>query len=217
MSATQVKTYRAKQISELCRAWNFRVRFLRRRGMPANGNTAGRRYTLWVCDRDENGAPIDPQFIEAASELERALFAYRRREIGCESVAAELVQASVNAASRAVHSEPIQNARAYLFTTFTRKVDQYLEKVAREVSVTDHYMEQLARERNRCSSAETLEARVLAREIKSHMDDWTRKVTDRKAGGYSMKEIARRLGEPTNRVNVRYSRAFRKVRNLLNS
>jgi DNA-directed RNA polymerase specialized sigma24 family protein len=183
--------------------------------MPADITTAGRRYTLWVSDKDENGAPIDPQFIEAASELEQALFAYRRREIGCESVAADLVQASVNAASRAPHAEPIQDARAYLFTTFRRKVDQYLAKVAREVSVTDHYLEQLARERNRRSGPETLEERVLAREVRSQMDDWTRKVAELKTMGFSMKEIAEFLREPTNRINVRYSRGLDKARDLL--
>jgi len=133
--------------------------------MPADSTTAGRRYTLWVSDKDENGAPIDPQFIEAAYALEPILFTYRRREIACESTTSDLVQASVNAASRAAHAEPIQDARAYLLTTFTRKVDRYLAKVAREVSVTDHFIEHLARERNKRSSLETLEERILAREV----------------------------------------------------
>jgi DNA-directed RNA polymerase specialized sigma24 family protein len=184
--------------------------------MPANSNTAGGQYTLWVYDKDENGAPLDPQFIEAAYALEARLFRYRQREIGCKSVTSDLVQESVNAASRAVHSKPIDNPLGYLFTTFTRKVDQYLAKLAREVAVTDHFFEELARERGKDWGPETLEARILAREVKSYMDDWTREVCYLKAAGYSMKEIARGLREPTNRVNVRLSRGLDKARKLLN-
>jgi len=48
------------------------------------------------------------------------------------------------------------------------------------------------------------------------MDDWTREVCELRAMGYSLKEIACRLRERTNRVNVRLSRGLDKARKLLN-
>jgi len=48
-----------------------------------------------VSDKDDDGKPIEPQFIEAAYALEPTLFAYRRREIGCGSTTAELIQVNV--------------------------------------------------------------------------------------------------------------------------
>ena len=189
----------------------------RRTGMPANSNTtAGCRYPLWLSDKDDDGAPIDPQFIEAAFELEAILFAYRRREIGCRSTAAGLIQDSVNAASRASHSEPIHNARAYLLTTFMRKVDGYLTKSSREIPCSDGFIEHLkSRQQDKHSDIEALEQPILIHQVKSRMDKWTRNVCNVKALGYSMEEIAHDLREPTNRVNVRFCRGMKKARRLL--
>ena len=187
----------------------------RRMGMPANSNTTA-GYPLWISDKDDDGAPIDPQFIEAALELEAILFAYRRREIGCRSTAAGLIQDSVNAASRACHAEPIHNARAYLLTTFMRKVDAYLAKSSREIPCSDEFIEHLkTRQHDKRSDIEALEQPILIDQVKSHMDAWTRKVCNVKTFGYSMEEIARGFSEPTNRVNVRFCRGMKKARRLL--
>jgi DNA-directed RNA polymerase specialized sigma24 family protein len=191
--------------------------FPRRRGMPANSNTtAGCRYPLWVSDKDDDGTPIDPQFIEAAYALETILFAYRQREIGCRSTAAELIQDSVNAASRASHSKPIHNARAYLLTTFVRKVDLHLAKSSREIPCPDGFIEYLeALQRDKHLDIEALEQPILIEQVKSQMDEWTRNVCNLKALGYSMEEIANGFGEPTNRVNVRFCRGMKKAKRLL--
>lgn len=183
--------------------------------MPACSTTAGRsRYTLWVCDRDESGEPVDPQFIEAAYALESSLFSYRRREIGCESVTADLIQSSVNAASRAAHSKPVENPPAYLYSVFTRKVDKYLASRGFEISVGDDFIEDLGvKDADRPPTAEELDERILMREVKAQMDDWTRQVCNMRINGYSIEEIARGLGEPTNRVAVRYSRGISKAAN----
>lgn len=185
--------------------------------MPADSNTtAGRRYALWVSEKDDDGTPVDPQFIEAAYALAPSLFAYRRRQIGCRSTAAGLIQASVNAASRASHSEPIRNPRAYLLTTFIRMVDSYLAKSGREIPCSDDFIEYLkARQQDKQSDIEALEQPILIHQLKSRMDEWTRKVCNLKAMGYSMEEIAQGFGEPTNRVSVRFSRGMNKARRLL--
>lgn len=159
---------------------------------------------------------MDPRFIEAAYALESSLFSYRRREIGCESVTADLIQSSVNAASRAAHSKPVENPAAYLYSVFTRKVDKYLASKGSEISVSDDFIEDLSiRHADRPITAEALDERILMREIKAHMDEWTRQVCNMRINGYSIEEIAKSLGEPTNRVAVRYSRGVSKAANTV--
>jgi len=122
----------------------------------------------------------------------------------------------VNAACRAPHSEPIHNPRAYLLTTFIRKVDTYLAKFAREISCSDDFSEYLkTRQHDKHSDIEALKRPVLIHQVKSRMGEWTHKVCKVNALGYSMEEIARDFGEPSNRVNVRFSRGMAKARHLL--
>jgi len=100
-------------------------------------------YALWVSDKDEDGNPLEPQFIDAAYALEPMLLQYRERELGCRSLAANLVQATVTAASRAVHSKPVENPLAYFYTAFRRKVDRYLASSKQEVAVQEDFIEDL--------------------------------------------------------------------------
>lgn len=181
--------------------------------MPACSTTAGRsRYKLWVSDRDESGEPVDPQFIQAAYALESSLFSYRRREIGCESATADLIQSSVNAASRAAHSKPVENPLAYLHSVFTRKVDKYLASKGFEIPVSHDFIEDLGlRDAARLPPTEALAERILIREVKANMDDWTRQVCNMRINGYSIEEIAKELGQPRNRIAVRYSRGLAKA------
>jgi hypothetical protein len=179
---------------------------------PGRTVAAGARYALWISDKDENGVPVDPRFIEAAYALEHSFFNYRQRELGCESVTATLIQSAVNAASRAAHSKPVDNPGAYLMTAFMRKVDKYLAQSAIEVAVADEFIEDLtARSRDLSAWTKRLEDFILLGEVKSYMDAWTRSVCNMRAAGYSFEELARDLGEPTNRVMVRYWRGLKRA------
>lgn len=184
--------------------------------MASESSPAEAHYALWISNRDEEGAPVDPQFIQAAYTLEPILFRYRRRELGCESVTATLIQSAVNSASRAAHSQPIENPTGYLLTVFTRKVDKYLTISGFEVAVEDDFIEDLSvRDVDPRSVSRILEDRVLFCQLKCHMDDWTRMVLGMRLFGYSNEEIARDLGEPANRVAVRFWRGMKKAANLL--
>jgi DNA-directed RNA polymerase specialized sigma24 family protein len=182
--------------------------------MSSSGSTPFRtpKYALWVADRDEKGVPVDPRFVQAAYALEPTLFSYRRRELGCESITATLVQASVNAASRAAHSQPVSNPVGYLLTTFTRKVDKQLANADREVPVEDDFIEDInSREESKNYVVRILENRILLQQVKDQMHEWTRQVLNMRIAGYSIEEIARDLGEPANRVSVRYLRGVAKA------
>lgn len=172
-------------------------------------------YALWICDRDENGTPVDPQFVEAAYALEASLFKYRRREVASESTAADLAQATVNAASRASHYRPIQNAVAYFFTAFAHRVDRYLATARMEVQVDEDFIEDLSVRGFDQSAAQILENRILLDELKSFMDEWTRMVCNMRLMGFSHDEIAKDLGLPANRVAVRYWRGLNKAASRL--
>ena len=175
-------------------------------------------YALWVADRDERGIPVDPRFVEAAYALEPTLFSYRQRELGCESITATLVQASVNAASRAAHSQPVSNPVGYLLTTFTRKVDKHLANAEREVAVEDNFIEDIScREESKNYVARILEDRILLQQIKDQMDERTRQILNMRIAGYSIEEIARDFGEPANRVSMRYWRGVAKAAERLSS
>ena len=186
--------------------------------MASGSSPAEARYTLWISDRDEEGGPVDPQFIQAAYALEPALFSYRRRELGCESVAAGLIQSAVNSASCAAHSEPIGNPTAYLWTVFTRRVDKYLANSALEVAVEDAFIEDLSvRSTNWRTAGEVLDQKILFRELTLQMDVWTRRICNMRLTGFSNEEIARELGEPANRVAVRYWRGLKRAARLLSN
>jgi DNA-directed RNA polymerase specialized sigma24 family protein len=169
------------------------------------------RYALWVADKDETGESVDPQFVKAAYVLEPSLFKYRRREIACESTAANLVQATVNAASRASHCKPIQNPIGYFFTAFTRRVDRYLATAKIEVSVEDDFIDDLSIQAFNVPAAKILENRILLDQLRSFMDEWTRMVCNMRLMGFSNDEIAKDLNLPVNRVAVRYSRGLNKA------
>ncbi len=179
---------------------------------PCNPHAGRQQYALWICDKDETGASVDPQFIRAAYELAPTLLRYRKRELGCESIAADLIQAAVNAASRAAHFKPVGDPSAYLFTVFSRKVNRHLQKANVEVTLAEEFVDDLVRGgQDQSSTTQTIEDRILLREFKAQMDDWTRKICNMKLVGYSIEEIARDLGEPTNRVAVRYTRGITKA------
>src|SRR5271163_3860354 len=127
-------------------------------------------YILWIADKDERGASVDPKFMSAAYDLAPRLFGYRQEEIGCESVTATLIQASVNAASRASHSVAIENPFGYLLTVFTRKVDRFLSRSQMEVPVEDEFLEDAASRQERADAGATLlHNRILAKRALSMM------------------------------------------------
>jgi RNA polymerase sigma factor (sigma-70 family) len=165
------------------------------------------KYSLWLSEQDEAGALVDPRFVQAAYALEHKFFRYRQKELGCESMAATLIQSSVNVASRAAQGSHVSNPANYLFTTFTRLVDRHLAHAARESPIEDEFVEELVhQEQDNSSFARLLEHRILLDQIKEQMDEWTRQVVNMRVAGYSTAEIAQDLGLSVNVVSVRYLR-----------
>ena len=174
-------------------------------------------YALWISDKDESGALVDPKFVSAAYDLAPRLFSYRHEEIGCESVTATLIQASVNAASRAAHSVAIENPFGYLLTVFTRKVDRFLSRSQTEVPVNDEFLEDFANRQERADAVATLlDNRILAELALSMMSADVQELCDLHIiHGLPMEAIAQMKGEPRNRLAVRLSRGLKRVAKAL--
>jgi DNA-directed RNA polymerase specialized sigma24 family protein len=175
------------------------------------------RYTLWISDREKNGAPVDPMFIDAAYRLAPQLFTYRQEEIGCESVTATLIQSSVNAASRAAADGVVGNPLGYLLTVFMRKVDRFLSRSQMEVTVADDFLEDAANREERETGVETiLNNRILVERALNMMSPDVQELCDLHIiHGVPMAEIARMKGEPMNRLAVRLSRGLKRVAKAL--
>jgi DNA-directed RNA polymerase specialized sigma24 family protein len=177
------------------------------------------RYTLWIADKDESGASVDPKFVSAAYDLAPRLFSYRQEEIGCESVTATLIQSSVNAASRAAHLVAIENPFGYLLTAFTRKVDRFLSRSQAEVPVEDEFLEDAASRQERADAVITLlHNRILAERALSMMSPSVQELCNLHIiHGLPMDAIAEMKGEPRNRLAVRLSRGLKRVAKALST
>lgn len=174
------------------------------------------KYELWIADRDENGKPIHAVFVETAYSLAKEFFQYRKREMTDESIVATLAQASVDAVSKTVTAESIENPAGYLFTTFRNKVDRYLASTKRQIPREAGFIEDLInRQQTARDTVSLLDNQILLRQIKSCMDAETRRIFHMRVAGYSMEAVAKSFGEPANRIAVRYSRGIDRAADIL--
>jgi DNA-directed RNA polymerase specialized sigma24 family protein len=171
-------------------------------------------YQLWLNDRDENGTLIDNQILDAARTICPAFFRYRQRELGCESLTNTLVQSAVAAASHANHGRPIENATGYLLSVFARKVNKFLARQARTITVQDSSLDRLTGAEHPHSDS-SIEQRISILEVLDCMDAGTRQIFSWRIEGYSMAEIAVKLSITRNCLSVRYARGLRRTANRL--
>jgi len=164
-------------------------------------------YELWLNEIDEKGNPLDTEILKAARELSPAFLRYRQREIGCESLTNTIAQAAVEAASKAAHCQPIENPRAYLFSVFTRKMNRVLDRQARNVALDDLPDDNFSKIM-KTPNEKPIERHLSLLELLDCMDVETRRISNLRFQGYSMKEIAQRLSITRNCLSVRYRRGL---------
>ena len=85
------------------------------------------RYQFWIHDKDRNGQPLDEKILKAAEEVGPTLTRYREQEVGCESTANEILQAAVEAASKATRNTRIENPPGYITSVYKRFVDKFMD------------------------------------------------------------------------------------------
>jgi len=164
-------------------------------------------YELWLSKTDSHGNPLDPEILKAALELGPTFFSYRQREIGCESLTNTIAQAAVEAVSKATHSRPVENPRAYLLSVFTRKMNRFLDRQARHVGLDDMSNDNFNKTM-KTPEDKPVERRLSLLELLDCMDEETRRISNLRFQGYSMTEIAQQLSISTNTLSARYRRGI---------
>jgi RNA polymerase sigma factor (sigma-70 family) len=164
-------------------------------------------YELWLSETDEQGNPLSPDILKAARELAPTFFWYRQREIGCESLTNTIVQAAVEAASKATHRRPVENPRAYLLSVFTRKINRFIDRQARHVALDDLSDENFNKTM-KTPNEKPVERQLSLLELLDCMDEETRRISNLRFQGYSMTEIAHRLSISSNTLSARYRRGI---------
>ena len=96
-----------------------------------------RFYRFWFHNKDDKGRPLDEILLKAAEEIAPALTRYREEELDCESTANELLQAAIEAGSKAKRARPIENPIAYITSVYHRFVDNRLDRLNKVVLVDD--------------------------------------------------------------------------------
>jgi DNA-directed RNA polymerase specialized sigma24 family protein len=172
------------------------------------------RLVLWVSPVDDQAAPVDPVFLEAAERIGRDFFLYRARELNDGSRALELAERAVHKASRARKSRPVEDPVAYLFRTFTNMVDAELERSRRFLSLSDDVMRAVGR-RDRTGPQREIDRSLEWREVLHSVDPDMQFVLWRLYWGFSIKEIAGEVGVTPNALSQRLSRMRKQLKKPL--
>ncbi|HSU61700.1 MAG TPA: hypothetical protein VLI55_20490 [Bryobacteraceae bacterium] len=175
---------------------------------------------FWIHPVDEKGCDVEVRFAEAAYQKARDLRQYRAQELLDEAVRAELVEKAVYAVSRATRSFPILDAKAYVFTTFARLVDERIAKDNRLGIETTARLEELPEPPAHTRLA-SLEDRVYRREVLDAMRPKDRQLWEKRIVGYEIEELAHELNVSPDCLSARARRgleyALRKLKDHLPS
>jgi len=173
------------------------------------------RYQFWIHDKDRNGQPLDEKILKAAEEVGPTLTRYREQEVGCESTANEILQAAVEAASKATRNTRIENPPGYITSVYKRFVDKFIAHHEKLMPVDSEFHEDLADSQSVNSFEEFILNRLLMERIVKTMDPETRQIFNWKNVGYSVTEIAKELSVRPNLVSLRFMRGMQKVAQTL--
>ncbi len=179
--------------------------------LPEDRESLMARYRFWFHDKDKKGQPLDADILKAAEEIAPMLTRYRQQEIDCESTSNEILQAAVEAASKATRKNPIANPAGYLASVYKRFVDKSLEHKKKLISVDDEFLEDLANSEHAPSFEEWMHNRLFLEQLLDLMDPDTRRICRWRLAGYSELQIAKRLGITPNAVSVRFTRGLKEA------
>jgi DNA-directed RNA polymerase specialized sigma24 family protein len=168
-----------------------------------------RFYLFWFHNKDDEGRPLDETLIKAAEEIAPVLTRYRHDEVGCDSTANELLQSAIEAASRAKRTGPIENPIAYLTSVYRRIVDDFLDRLNKEMPVDDQFFEELTSSGYVEPFDELVHDHLELEKLMNFMDERATQICEWILQGFTRKEIAGILGVPRNSLSVEFNRALR--------
>ena len=170
-----------------------------------------RFYRFWFHNKDDKGRPLDERLLKAAEEIAPALTRYREEELDCESTANELLQAAIEAGSKAKRTRPIENPIAYITSVYHRFVDNRLDRLNKVVLVDDEILEELGNSGRVESFEQQAHNRLVLEKVMDLMDPKTRQISIWILEGYTQKEIAKDLGMSPNSLTVEFNRGLSKT------
>jgi DNA-directed RNA polymerase specialized sigma24 family protein len=175
---------------------------------------------FWIHPVDEKGCKVGVRFAQAAYQKARDLRQYRAEELLDEAVRAELVEKAVYAVSRATGSFLILDAKAYVFTTFARLLDERIAKDNRLDVQTTARLEELPEPVSHTGPI-SLEDRVYRRQVLDAMRPEDRQLWEKRIVGYNLEELAQELNVTPDCISARARRgleyALRKLKNRISS
>ena len=171
----------------------------------------------WTWQRDESGASIEADLVDAARRIWTRVLAYARRNQQDSARAADIFEAVLFSLSRARMTNgklcrPIRNLDNYLYLAFVRRLNRELAKEPHIETVGSlHDLEALSGIRTPPASP-LIEDDLLIEELMGYMDKRTRRMLSLRMMGYSWSEIARVLKNTANNSQVLFNQGLRKAR-----
>jgi RNA polymerase sigma factor (sigma-70 family) len=171
----------------------------------------------WAWRRDESGASIGSDLVDAARRNWARVLAYARRHQQDSARAADILEAVILALSRARRTNgeldaPIRNLDNYLYLAFVRRLNRELAKEPHIETVGSlHDLDALSGIRTSPVSP-FIEDKLLIEELMDYMDERTRHMFSLRMMGYSWAEIARILNNTANNAQVLFNQGLKKAR-----
>ena len=161
--------------------------------MPEHGRSDP---PFWINDKDERGQPLDAEVLGAAERIWARVVVLTRSRLHDVSRAAEILEATAAAVSRALRrrsAEPaVRDIDAYLMYAFIRRLHKIAAKESRlQSGHSSHMLTYLAAQTGPPPSE--VVAEIQLRELLSYMDFRTRGMFALRCEGYSWKQIAEQL------------------------
>ena len=171
----------------------------------------------WAWLRDESGASIEADLVDAARRIWARVLAYARRQQQDPARAADILEAVLFSLSKARMTNgkpcrPIRNLDNYLYLAFVRRLNREMAKEPHIESVGSlHDLE--ARSGVQTPPALLLvDNDLLIEELMGYMDERTRRMFSLRHMGYSWNEIAQISKNTANIAQVLFNQGVKKVR-----
>jgi DNA-directed RNA polymerase specialized sigma24 family protein len=171
----------------------------------------------WAWLRDESGASIEADLVDAAQRIWTRVLAYARHHQQDPARAADILEAVLFSLSRARMTNgklcrPIRNLDNYLYLAFVRRLNRELAKEPHIESVGSlHDLDALSGIRTPPASP-FIDDDLLIEELMGFMDERTRRMFSLRHMGYSWNEIAQIFKNTSNIAQVLFNQGVKKVR-----
>lgn len=165
------------------------------------------RFPIWVNPVDVQGNPVDERFIDAAYGKAEDLMRYRASDLRDEAVRLDLIERAVHRASRAKKREPVRDFAGYLFSVFTRLVDDQVIRESKVVAVDSDCLEDFAA--RTATRGADIEDTIQQQQILDAMEEPARWAWSRRLSGYEVQEIAAELDISADCLSTRMRRGLK--------